>query len=193
MATASIPHNVHIHTQYPCTLKDLYGLQPALERAAISEDAIKTVSPVKGMNFLTVELPDLHALSSITTSPKPTPKLDDAWNVGFTGSYFYVLTNHSSPTNNNDNAIETYTLRTRMIEGSLEDPATGSAACALAASLALKRASQRVSRYEITQAVEMGRRSEIAVQVALTEARDAVASIALSGTAVRVMEGWLEC
>jgi hypothetical protein len=59
-------------------------------------------------------------------------------------------------------------LRTRMIEGPLEDAATGSAACTLAAFLALRAA--RSVRAEIIQSVEMGKESHLTVEVDLKRA-----------------------
>ena len=83
------------------------------------------------------------------------------------------------------------TLRTRMIEGPFEDPATGSAACALSAFLILKL--KRYSMcFSITQGVEMGRKSDIEVYVMLNDVQDAVAEIELVGNAVKVMEGTIE-
>ena len=76
-----------------------------------------------------------------------------------------------------------------MIEGSLlEDPATGSAACGLGMFLALARKSRRME-VEVVQGVEMGRRSEIRVEVDLTEGRNEVEGVVLSGGGVVVMEG----
>jgi PhzF family phenazine biosynthesis protein len=83
------------------------------------------------------------------------------------------------------------TLRARMIEGTLEDPATGSAASDLAAYLSLKtRKKEKTLRYEIVQGVEMGRRSEIFIDVEM--ARDnTISKVYLEGGAVQVMEGRL--
>ncbi|KAK4613319.1 hypothetical protein CLAFUW4_09461 [Fulvia fulva] len=187
VATASIPHNVHIHTQYRFTVDQVHGLQPALKGPLRSEDAIAVVSPVKGMNFVTVELPDLESLAKVTSSAKPAPKLDEAdgWNVGFSGSYFYVVAEPGLDTSH-------VKLQARMIEGSFEDPATGSAACALACYLALKRAQHRTITFEITQGLEMGRKSEIGVTVTLMENLKSVEKVELSGSAVKVMEGQIE-
>lgn len=188
VATAAIPHNVHVHTQYPFTVQDLQALQPALKGRVTSDEAIKIISPVKGMNFVNVELGDLESLALVGTSPKPKPRLDDDWNVGFVGSYFYVLT-ESSP---GDGDVEKISLRARMIEGTFEDPATGSAACALTSYLALKRASSRKNFFQVTQGVEMGRHSDIEVTVTLNKDLASVEKVELGGTAVKVMEGVLE-
>ncbi|KAM3413726.1 hypothetical protein BST61_g10414 [Cercospora zeina] len=178
----------------------------------LSQQDIAVVSPVKGMNFLTVELPNLTALAAITTScNKSAPKLDDEWDVGFCGSYFYVflVTSSSLSTtddnNNNksasssssdeddddDDEIEHIQLQSRMIEGLIEDPATGSAGCGLACHVALKRGRSRITKFGILQGVEMGRRSEVEVVVRLSEDLRAVEEVELGGSAVRVMDGWV--
>jgi predicted PhzF superfamily epimerase YddE/YHI9 len=78
-----------------------------------------------------------------------------------------------------------------MIEGPLEDPATGSAASDLAAYLSLKEGKPgALLRYEIVQGVEMGRRSEIFIDVKL-DGKGAISELFLEGGAVRVMDGRL--
>ncbi len=71
-----------------------------------------------------------------------------------------------------------------------EDPATGSAAAALAALLAeLDPSPDAAIALSITQGDEMGRPSRIEARA---EKRDgAVAAVRVGGTAVRVMEGTL--
>ena len=185
VARASIPHNFHRHQETPFTLEQVYELQPALKKSEIEPQAIDVLSPVKGMTFVSIELPDLEALASCYTSGvKPNPTLDEAWDGGgFPGSLYYVVT---------DKASGSAKLRTRMIEGALEDPATGSASCGLAAFLALKWKESRRVEYELTQGVEMGRKSDIGVAVTLDEGMEKVEKIELSGRAVKVMQGVVE-
>ena len=77
-----------------------------------------------------------------------------------------------------------------MIEGTLEDPATGSAASALAAYLTLVEGSSgEAFNYTITQGVEMGRHSDIQLRVVLGDA--GVDELILGGSAVQVMDGRL--
>jgi PhzF family phenazine biosynthesis protein len=76
-----------------------------------------------------------------------------------------------------------------MLEIALEDPATGSAACALGSYLALK--GKRTRKFEVTQGVEMGRESVIGVEVVIADGGREVESVRLSGSAVQVMEGSL--
>lgn len=183
VATASIPHNVHLHTETSFSVQDVQKLQPKLGQGSIRN--IDIASPVKGMNFVYVELEDLKTLALVETSGfKPQPQLDKDWNVGFIGSVYYVL---GEKTGSAEGETQ-QSLRMRMIEGTLEDPATGSAACGLGAFLALKT-QQRKVRFEMTQGVEMGRQSDIGVAVELDDALGAVRQIQLSGSSVKVMDG----
>ena len=112
VAKASIPHNVHVHTETPFSAGDVSTLQPKLKD--IEPLSIETASPVKGMNFVYVQLPDLKALALVETSGvKPQPTLDKEWNVGFIGSVFYVLGDRFE---SDDEGVH-QNLRMRMIEG----------------------------------------------------------------------------
>jgi trans-2,3-dihydro-3-hydroxyanthranilate isomerase len=71
----------------------------------------------------------------------------------------------------------------------VEDPATGSAAAALAALLAVGRA-DGTHRWTIFQGIEMGRPSRIELEVEVTEGRATVARV--GGTAVVVTRGTLD-
>jgi PhzF family phenazine biosynthesis protein len=81
-------------------------------------------------------------------------------------------------------------LRTRCL-GSREDPATGSAASALSSYITLQEGIEGplTRRYQVTQGVEMGRRSEIHVQVTLEESRDKIKEVLIGGVAVQTVEG----
>lgn len=185
VAKASIPHNFHRHTERPFTLEQVYELQPSLKDVGLDAADINTISPVKGMNFVAVELPSLDVLEKLTTSAiSPKPTLDADWNEGFAGSYWYVVTSHSEGKAQ---------IRARMIEGALEDPATGSAACALTCFLALNWRESTVTEFEITQGVEMKRRSDVKVTVTLKKGLEEVERVDLGGCAVKVMEGVVEC
>lgn len=87
-----------------------------------------------------------------------------------------------------------FDVRARMfapLDGVPEDPATGSANCALAAMLAgLDCAKAGTYRYRIAQGVELGRPSVLEARV---EKRDgAVVSAHIGGDCVMVSEGWIE-
>jgi len=104
--------------------------------------------------------------------------LDQGWDETFIGTYFFVRAGTS------DHGVTK--LSTRMIEGPLEDPATGSAASDLAAYLSqTAEEGAKKFKYEIVQGVEMGRRSEIFIE------DKSVAQLFLEGSAVQVMEGRL--
>lgn len=186
VARASIPHNVHKHTEHAFTVDDVLALHPSLGKVTGKPKAIDLVSPVKGLIFICIELPDLETLGALDTSgPTPsTSKADSGWNEGLVGSFPYVIT---------DTTNSTVKIRTRMLIGPLEDPATGSASCALAAFLAMKLKLARTTKFELTQAVEMGRQSDIGVEVTLKESFEEVEKIVLSGSAVEVMEGKVKC
>jgi predicted PhzF superfamily epimerase YddE/YHI9 len=203
---AAIPHDVfvssfsllvhlklttasHIHTAR-WSKNELFKLQPQISeaydqgRTSIGED-FAIVSIVKGMTFVLVELANIEALELVTLAGQGlnVPGLDADWDKTFICTYFFVRTG-TSP----DGVT---TLRTRMIEGPLEDPATGSAASGLAAYLSLKEGrSSATLRYRIVQGVEMGRRSEISIEVEMN-GDNSISRISLEGGAVRVMEGRL--
>lgn len=84
-------------------------------------------------------------------------------------------------------------FRARMFaprDGIMEDPATGSAAVAFAGLWAAsERPGEGVHRLAIVQGVEMGRRSEIGLEVEI--AGGLLARVRLSGAAVRIAEGML--
>ena len=142
------------------------------------------VSIVKGMTFVLVQLDSLETLAAVSTGAFSTDvQLDEEWKPSFTSLYFYVTLpeNHDGTRN----------IRTRMIEGSLEDPATGSAACALSCylSLACGTPGRSTYKYAITQAVEIGRKSDIGVEVTVESENKQIGKVQLIGGAVKVMEG----
>jgi PhzF family phenazine biosynthesis protein len=183
VARAAIPHTVHLHRESPFSVADIEALQPRLQGKRLI--GVDTVSPVLGMNFVCVELEDLETLAVVEcTGRRPAVKLDAEWDVGFVGALFYVRIGE-------EDGGRRVKLRTRMIEGNLEDPATGSASCALSAVLSLKGKEKRVE-YELMQGVEMGRQSDIGISVTLNDALDGVERLEMSGSSVKVMEGKVE-
>ncbi|KAF1848561.1 Diaminopimelate epimerase-like protein [Cucurbitaria berberidis CBS 394.84] len=188
-ARADIPHDVHIHKKR-WTRDELFALQSRLAEA-FQQSVIRAredypiVSIVKGMTFVLVELESLEALSlvSLASHALKFDDLDEGWSDTFVGVYFFVRTGKGK-----DGSTA---VRTRMIEGPLEDPATGSAASDLAAYLSIVegKASETL-KYEIIQGVEMGRRSEIFLETVLSENKS-ISKIYLEGGSVQVMEGRL--
>ncbi|KAK8151168.1 hypothetical protein IWX90DRAFT_63619 [Phyllosticta citrichinensis] len=205
VATARIPHNVHIHE---CVLSrtQLLQIQPSI---AILDSAKRprvpsrspVVSIVKGMTFALIEVDSLATLNAVATgSFSVDVPLDKDWDQSFVALYFYFR--------QADSTDGTRNLRTRMVEGTLEDPATGSAASALACYLSLVDhhaggddeggggggAPGQTLKYRILQGVEMGRKSDIGVELTLAPPTAAnrpraVETVVLSGSAVRIMEG----
>ncbi|UPX09440.1 uncharacterized protein EKO05_0000129 [Ascochyta rabiei] len=188
-AKAAIPHDVHVHTKR-WSKDDLFKLQPGLA-AAYEQSQIKTqddcpiVSIVKGMTFILVELESVEILAKVSLAGQSIEidGLDQGWDDTFIGTYFYVRTGKSD-----GGATQ---LRTRMIEGPLEDPATGSAASDLVAYLSLNEGKAgETLKYELVQGVEMGRRSEIFIDVVMAKNGE-IETVYLEGGAIQVMEGRL--
>lgn len=165
-------------------------MQPQLAKAhqqsgiPIRND-FKIVSIVKGMTFVLIELDSLEALGLVAVAGQSlvVDGLDEGWDQSFVGTYFFVRTGESTEGRP--------TLRTRMIEGTLEDPATGSAGSALAAYLSLTEGKpEELLEYKIIQGVEMGRQSEILIDVIMAGDMT-VSKLYLQGGAVEVMQGRL--
>ena len=189
LAEAEIPHNVRIH-QAPVSGRAVLKNQPYLSRTSVVTNDLCVVSIVKGLSFVLVQVPSISPhLEKLEVSGHSVDCgsviLDEGWGPSFIGTYFYVITSHSS-----DQIVK---LRARMIEPSVgEDSATGSAASTLASFLALKDGTANMTFcYSIEQGVEMGRASEIQVKVTLDATGKAVEKVVLAGKAVRVTQGVL--
>lgn len=201
---AAIPHAVHVHQQ---TLGSVLALastadavREAIERGLSSDPEIRAaelaapaVSIVRGMTFLLVRLPSLEHLARaggrLDFALVGDSLLDEGeWRGGFVARYHYVPVAESLEADGR----RRFAVQARMAELAFEDPATGSAACALASYLAMRGEADRGARFEIVQGVEMGRRSEIVVDVAARmepSGEMRVREIFLGGTAVEVMSG----
>jgi PhzF family phenazine biosynthesis protein len=175
--SAKISHNVHVHKATIPYHSSVGGESPI-------------VSIVKGMSFVLVQLPSLETLAAFNSSVHEDsydPKiLDTDWATGLIGSSGYVLLEKMG---------NVQKVRTRMHAEDFEDPATGSAAGAMSCYLALAEPVEKGSGpfvYEITQGVEMGRKSDIRVEVARSEDGKSIKEVTLGGSAVMIMEGSLE-
>lgn len=183
-ATATIPHNVHIHSRM-LQSSDLFNCQPNLTtHAPTLASQFPIVSIVRGMTFALIELPNTEILAQVQQAARPlAAALDEGWGESFVGSYFFVKQSRSG---------SQWNLRTRMIDGFLEDPATGSAASTLAAYLSIDSNSPSTDfEFKMLQGVEMGRPSEIGLHVKTNEAGNGVETVHLIGQAVVVTEGKL--
>lgn len=211
-ATADIPHNVKLH-QASVHWKYIVELQPTLLQGQTGEmqgqlegwtrrhdgSAVEfpIVSIVDGMSFVLVRFPLVDKyLEKLRSNQRALTagvgKLDEGWTTtGFLGLYYYVILP--------DEGDEIVRIRARMMEQNTgEDPATGSAASALASYLSLTEFKKgRESRwtcpctckYEIVQGVEIGRGSKLIVKVVLTDDGNSVKQVLLTGSAVTVMQG----
>ncbi|KAM5346512.1 hypothetical protein ACJ41O_009517 [Fusarium nematophilum] len=187
---ASIPHNVRCHRR---TLADLpapapgqLNLDPAIRDIELRAPLF---SIVNGLTFALASLPDLEHLAKVQTSVVSLAVdglLDDGWQNDVFCKYFYVILGQLE-----EDGVTVFSVRTRMMEATMEDPATGSAACALSSYLSLKHsnAQDQTFRYEIDQGVEMGRESNITVEVAVKASK--IDTVKLSGTAAPVMRGYV--
>ncbi|KAG6899341.1 hypothetical protein C0993_011129 [Termitomyces sp. T159_Od127] len=170
-----VPINFREHA--PFLHANLKATQPHLDDKDYQNGkhgAEALASIVKGMTFVLLELTSEEALGRLQPFQMriTAPDLGD-W-AGFLGVYAF----YERP----DGVV-----RTRMFDGTLEDPATGSAASTLAGWLAKKKGSGTWN-FQIVQGVEMGRKSEITVNVEIDSSGE-VSRIDLGGSAVEVMEG----
>ncbi|KAK2798148.1 hypothetical protein FQN50_008959 [Emmonsiellopsis sp. PD_5] len=199
MVSALIPHNVRIHsTRLP--LAALLRLHPTLQPYLDANDAAYSggfpiVSVVKGMTAVHVRLPSLEALAAVqnangggripSVGKSRGGYLDDDFADSHVSAYFYVKDVWDEVKGRN-------VIRSRMFVHTIEDPATGSAASGLVAYLSLSGqgiAGGGKAVFDVVQGVEMGRRSDIGLQVQLKEGGREIDSIQLSGSAARVAEG----
>jgi PhzF family phenazine biosynthesis protein len=177
-----VPIDFKVHD--PLSIPSVKQLQPQLNDADYVnglDGAEACASVVKGMTFLLVAIASEDALARL--QPYPTrliiPDMQTtlgAWGVGFAGVYLF----HERP----DGSV-----RVRMFDGTIEDPATGSAASTLGGWLALRRG-PGIHTIELEQGIEMGRRSDIKVIVGVGEGE--IERIELEGAAVQVMEGTVD-
>ncbi|GAP92332.1 putative phenazine biosynthesis protein [Rosellinia necatrix] len=199
---AEIPHNVHLHAKtlrdvLPATAADdaaaAAGLHPNAAIRAAELDA-PLFSIVRGMTFALVPLPSLELLAEVRVlrldfEGLAAELLDDGWREGLAARYYYVDVAAAGGQEAEEGARS---LRTRMVELGFEDPATGSAATALASYLTLTQ-ERRDTKFRVTQGVEMGRKSDISVETTVKGGEGDVAldKVYLGGTAVVVMQGTL--
>ncbi|TFK52861.1 Diaminopimelate epimerase-like protein [Heliocybe sulcata] len=188
--SVSVAHDVLIHRPYRELSGKILGLSDG-DLVELPGGGVALSSIVKGMTFLMVQVKDLDALGrlrgttqDIVIDATGERKDEKDWLVNFVGAYCFVVTGEAEGVTR---------VRARMLFGiGEEDPATGSAASAFGAWMSLTNApaGQGEQRYEITQGVEMGRRSEIGVSVRKGER--GIEEVMLQGQAVKVMEGQIE-
>ncbi|KAK2604295.1 hypothetical protein N8I77_007238 [Diaporthe amygdali] len=188
IATAEVPNDSHIHQK----VLDSQALRNVGVRSEVLDGMAgpaAVVSIVKRMTFGLIELSSLAALEYVAPgySWLDTDGMNPEYTMnGHCGLMFYHITEQ------NESVTK---IRTRMILETIEDPATGSASSALGVWLALQAfklhdARKKVHKFEMTQGIEMGRRSIIGVEITLDD-EGTVVKVVLSGTAVEVMQGSL--
>ncbi|KAK8011442.1 phenazine biosynthesis protein [Apiospora arundinis] len=203
---ARISHDVRVHqkTLADAIPEDQHASYPGLSHhlPAVREAELRApvCSIVRGMTFVLVKVPSLELLGQLDQGLRldfdrlPQPLLDaDRQPAGFVARYYYV-----DQGGQEEEGVRK--IRTRMLELGFEDPATGSAASSLTAFLALdadktssSRPGESVRRFEVTQGVEMGRRSVIHVETrsGAAEEQGKIRELWLGGQAVMVQKGTL--
>ena len=140
-----------------------------------------------GIEFPVVEVGDLHVLQQASANVEQFKRL--SLDPGMTGAnagvedafLVYVYCRNSSD--------EVSARMFGPLHGIPEDPATGSAAGALAGLLAQRDNIDGHMRYQITQGIEMGRPSRIVVDVERINGQ--ISTIKISGECVEVIKGTL--
>ncbi|KAL8760546.1 MAG: hypothetical protein Q9184_003273 [Pyrenodesmia sp. 2 TL-2023] len=217
IAKANIPHDVRIH-QSAVPFQSILEAQPTF-KAIQPRDSSPLVSIVRGMTFILINLPQVSDLANLTTSgPRIDPDAiqpDAGWE-SFTAPYYYAIvledeatrrlrirSRMMEPSVGEDPATGVSDFRYLKLpnkaiwndeclkrEYLLMSNVVQSAASALAAFLALQRGAGGASyAFDVEQGVEMGRRSEIGVEVTLDAGGECVESVVLAGEAVLVSEG----
>ncbi|KAL4884472.1 hypothetical protein BJY04DRAFT_182580 [Aspergillus karnatakaensis] len=192
---AAIPFDVRLHEQRVPFIQ--HGDESIPEGIRAAEGGAPLFAIVNGMTFALIELPSVEVLGSLRTGgasklPElPEELLDDGWRSGWVTRRYYFVRLGSEVANGKT----VYKLRTRLVRRDMEDPGTGSAACALASYLSLHiLKEEREIGFEITQGVEMGRVNRISVDVEVAELMNGkrkLEKLYLGGSAVQVMNGSL--
>ncbi|KAL9107136.1 MAG: hypothetical protein Q9227_007916 [Pyrenula ochraceoflavens] len=188
--------DIHVHAT-TITCSQILAVQPQLstattpeaELAKLKEREHPVVSIVKGMNFALIDLTGCPGMmAGLKAGEAPTVgKLDEGWNYsspssskdggdvddddddndddkGFVGTLYFT---RLPPEDTADPPI--HRLEARMIEGGMEDAATGSGCCALAGWLAEGELGKGHHVFAIQQGKRMGRESQICVEVEVEE------------------------
>lgn len=189
-ARAAIPYHTRLH-QMRLPSSCVNGRDALQESIARAEEGAPLFSIVNGMTFALIELPSLDLLNAVQVGiapDLPAELLDDEWRHGWvTRRYYFVRLNSETIAGRSFQYI-----RTRLIKLNMEDAATGSAACALSSYLSIHELKEPSITFKITQGVEMGRDSELLVDVEVAgtvEQGRLLQSLHLGGRATNVMTG----
>ncbi|KAF5338814.1 hypothetical protein D9758_012069 [Tetrapyrgos nigripes] len=178
-----VPIDFKVHAPYTHPFAKSFSAQPDLTAADYvngvdGPEAVASI--VKGMTFMLLQLTSEDALARVKPYAQPVtiPNAHLGEWKGFSSLYQFVVMEDG------------VTVRTRRLEGAIEDPACGSGACALCGYLAKKKGPGEW-KYRVVQGVEMGRRSEIGVYVFVGDDGE-VKKVELAGSAIAVMNGLLK-
>lgn len=169
-----VPHAITIHDESLVTLEHAAQVIGLPSTSGIipnntNKQGPALISIVKGLSFVLVQVESLEVLGKCKIAGREITcadaGIDDSDGNGFVGVYAYCI---RSPQTNGEEELRE--VRTRLFfEKNFEDPATGSAASALAAYLSIVKTREnqgvdgQMLRYAITSGVEMGRKSDISV------------------------------
>lgn len=190
---AAIPHDTYLNSRVLGDIESTLrgGCLHSTPEIRSAELKAPLFSIVKGVTFALIYLPSLDFLSQVYPGAFPcAPRdvIDAERSETFLGRYYHVLMEMGV----SSSGVRTVKLMTRMMEDKMEDPATGAAACALTSYLALREYRETEIRFEITQGVDMGRQSDIVVEVRVDVGEDEerrVKEVHLGGKARQIMKG----
>lgn len=199
VAVVEVPHNIHIHGR-ETPADEILAVQRQLMTHP-DHDKMKASYPIvsleQGQTFTLVDFTTCPTLlSQLEVGEAPDPYMDAGWRVAlgedgerytFCGCMYFLQLQ-------TDFTEEPHVtrLQARMITNGVEEAVTPSGICALAAYLALQKG-DRSGRYvyAIEQGIEIGRRSQLCVEVRLNAKGTKVSRLILSGRAAFITEGKL--
>ena len=151
-----------------------------LSQSDLGFGAHKVFASSGGVPFITIPVRSLDALASARIDPQAWLALDVKREGKLAAAYLYAQTGERA-------------FQARMFapwDGIPEDPATGSAAVAFAATLhRFESIADGVHAFWIRQGVEMGRPSDINLEVSISN--NAISSVTIAGKAVKTASGML--
>jgi hypothetical protein len=210
VAVIDVPHEIHTHARETPT-DEILAVQRKLTTSP-DKDKMKASYPIvslrRGLTFTLVDFTTCPSLMGLLTAGEsPDPKQDAGWQAAggppaapgddsaaattpitaFCGCVYFIQLQ-------TDFTEEPYItrLQVRMIANGREEAVTPTGCCALAAHLALQKGGQGARHaFAVEQGVEIGRRSQLCVEVRLNDQGTQVSRVILSGRGVFITEGKL--
>lgn len=135
-----------------------------------------------GLDFMILEVADLDALAQVCLQAEPWLQAERS-----TGCHAVLAYTRRAGDDGVDVRARMFTIQT----GVIEDPATGSANCALAGLLAsLDPLTDGTLDFVIAQGVEMGRPSRL--HAGVDKRNGQVTAVRIGGHSVQVADGWID-